>query len=91
MHFEEFRNEIVKEIPGSLLTELFSDIGSLTCIWLAASVSLMTELLILGDPKKYSPLTKHQTITFCSITYMYSDSKSLFLNVDSDTSASQIQ
>ena len=31
--------------------------------------------IIPGDPEKnYSRLTKHQTIAFCSITYMYFDS-----------------
>ena len=46
---------------------------------------------IPDDPKKYSRLTKHQTIGFCSITSMYLDSESTFINLDLDTSTSQIQ
>ena len=42
-------------------------------------------------PKRVLPLTNHQTIAFCSITYMYLDSESIFINLDFDTPSSQIR
>ena len=44
-----------------------------------------------GDPKKYSRLTKHQTILFCFITTMFLDSESIFIDLDFDTLTSQIR
>ena len=48
-------------------------------------------LILPGDPKKYSRVTKHQAMVFCSITSVYLDSESilrsegLFINLDFDT------
>ena len=41
--------------------------------------------------KKCLRLPKHQTIGFCSITSMYLDSESIFINSDFGTSTSQIR
>ena len=48
-------------------------------------------LYLPGDPKKCLRLPKHQTIGFCSITSMYLDSESIFINSDFGTSTSQIR
>ena len=52
-------------------------------------VIAMFFLEIPGNPKKYSRLTKHQTIAFCSINYIFLDYESL-LNLNFDTSVTQI-
>ena len=47
-------------------------------------------LYIQGAPKKYSRLTMHGAIVFCFISKILLDSKYLFIDLDFDTSITQI-
>ena len=72
----------LKDLKFFLIWQDYSKAGFMLLIF--------RSLHIPDDPKKYSRLTKHQTISFCSITSKYLDSESIFLNLDFDTSTSQI-
>ena len=53
-------------------------------------VALNSKGHIPGDPKKYSRLTNYQ-IAFCSIVEIFLDFKCLFIDLDFETSTTQIQ
>ena len=78
----------MKKQDGRFVAMVTKDLQTLN-LKLALTLSLIFYYRVTH--KKYSHLTKHLTIAFCSNIWIYLDFDSLLINLDFDTSTSKIR